>query len=170
MRGVGLRPGGRPVPVALTSSLTPNTIGSMKILMVGNGGREHALLWKLRQDAPSAELFATRPNPGMASLATPVDLAPDDIDGLTSWAESNDPTLTVIGPEAPLALGLGDAFRKRSFPVFGPTAAAARIESSKAFAKELMVRVDVPTAAHRTFTPLAGGRILHLGTSAGPWR
>ena len=163
--GVGLRPGGRPVPVALTSSLTPNTIGPMKILMVGNGGREHALLWKLRQDAPSAELFATRPNPGMASLATPVDLAPDDIDGLTSWAESNDPTLTVIGPEAPLASGLGDAFRKRSFPVFGPTAAAARIESSKAFAKELMVRVDVPTAAHRTFTrwPAAESYISDVG-------
>ncbi len=137
----------------------------MRILMVGNGGREHSLLWKLRQDAPAAELFATRPNPGMAPLVTPLDLALDDIDGLTAWAEGNEPTLTVIGPEAPLALGLADAFRKRSLPVFGPTAAAARIESSKAFAKELMVRVGVPTATHRTFTrwPVAESYISDLG-------
>ena len=113
--------------------------------------------------APSAEFFATRPNPGMASLVTPVDLAPDDVDGLTSWAEANEPTLTVIGPEASLSLGLADALRKRSLPVFGPSAAAARIESSKAFAKELMVRLGVPTAAHETFTTLARRGVLHLG-------
>ena len=124
----------------------------MKILIVGNGGREHALAWKLRRDAPTAKLFATRPNPGLARLATGVDLAPTDIDGLTSWAEGAEPALTVIGPEVPLALGLGDALRERGFPVFGPSASAARIESSKTFAKELMVRAGVPTAAHRTFT------------------
>jgi phosphoribosylamine--glycine ligase len=126
----------------------------MKILMVGNGGREHVLLWKLKQDAPSADFYATRPNPGMAELATGIDLPPDDLAGITDWAEANDPTLTVIGPEGPLASGLADALRKRSLPVFGPTAGAARIESSKAFAKELMVRVGVATAAHRTFTRL----------------
>ncbi len=136
----------------MTSPLSLNTIGPMKILIVGNGAREHALLWKLRHDAPSAEFFATRPNPGMAPMVAPVDLAPDDVDGLTTWAEHNDPTLTVIGPEAPLAAGLADALRKRSLPVFGPSAAAARIESSKAFAKELMVKVGVPTAGHRSFT------------------
>ena len=137
----------------------------MRILIVGNGGREHVLLWKLRRDAPSAEFFATRPNPGMASLVTPVDLAPDDVDGLTSWAEANEPTLTVIGPEASLSLGLADALRKRSLPVFGPSAAAARIESSKAFAKELMVRLGVPTAAHETFTrwPAAESYISEIG-------
>jgi len=124
----------------------------MKILIVGNGGREHALLWKLRRDAPSAEFIATRPNPGMATMALPLDLAPDDVDGLASWAEGNQPTLTVIGPEVPLAAGLTDALRKRSLPVFGPSAGAARIESSKAFAKQLMGRVGVATAPHETFT------------------
>lgn len=137
----------------------------MKILIVGNGGREHALVWKLKQDAPSAELFATRPNPGAAPLATAVDLAPDDIDGLTAWAVGAEPTLTIVGPEVPLALGLGDALRKHGFPVFGPSAAAARIESSKTFAKELMVRVGVPTARHRSFTswPEAETHISEVG-------
>ncbi|MEX1257207.1 MAG: phosphoribosylamine--glycine ligase [Gemmatimonadota bacterium] len=124
----------------------------MKILVVGNGGREHALLWKLSRDEPSSELFATRPNPGMAKLARAVDLAPADIEGLASWAEGNGIGLTVVGPEVPLANGVVDVFRKRSLPVFGPSAAAARIESSKAFAKELMARASVPTAEYRTFT------------------
>jgi phosphoribosylamine---glycine ligase len=126
----------------------------MKILMVGNGGREHALLWKLRRDLPDGEFFATRPNPGMASLAAGVDLSVEDVAGLASWAEGNGITLTIVGPEIPLAKGIGDVFRKRGLPLFGPSAAAARIESSKAFAKDLMARAEVPTAAHRCFTRL----------------
>lgn len=124
----------------------------MKILLIGNGGREHALAWKLHRDEPSASLFATRPNPGMAGLVTPVDLDPTDLQGLASWAEGAGIALTVVGPEVPLDAGIADVFRRRSLPIFGPTGAAARIESSKAFAKELMVRARVPTAAHRTFT------------------
>ncbi len=124
----------------------------MKILIVGHGGREHALLWKLRRDAPGASFFATRPNPGMEALCTPVDLAPEDVEGLASWAEGERITLTVVGPEVPLARGIADLFRKRGLPVFGPSASAVRIESSKAFAKQLMERAGVPTAAHRTFT------------------
>lgn len=124
----------------------------MKILVVGNGGREHALVWKLAQDAPEARLFATRPNPGMAPLVEPLDLAPDDIDGLALWAEGQEVNLTVVGPEVPLAGGIADVFRKRGLPLFGPTAAAARLESSKAFAKELMERREVPTARYRCFT------------------
>lgn len=124
----------------------------MKILIIGHGGREHALLWKLRADAPGATFFATRPNPGMASLCIPVDLAPDDLDGLATWAEGEDITLTVVGPEVPLARGIADRFRKRGLPLFGPTAAAVRLESSKAFAKELMQRCGVPTADYRCFT------------------
>jgi len=127
----------------------------MKILVVGNGGREHALLWKLQQDAPAAEFFATRPNPGMAPLAEPVDLAPGDVDGLVAWADAHEISLTVVGPEVPLAKGIADAFRRRGLPIFGPTAAAARLESSKAFAKELMARIGVPTAEHRTFIRFA---------------
>jgi phosphoribosylamine--glycine ligase len=137
----------------------------MKILVVGNGGREHALLWKLRRDAPSAGFFATRPNPGMARLAESVDLAPDDVEGIASWAEGNEVTLTVIGPEVPLALGLSNALRKRGLAAFGPSAAAARIESSKAFAKDLMTKVGVPTADYRTFTrwPAAESYISSVG-------
>jgi phosphoribosylamine---glycine ligase len=124
----------------------------MKILIVGSGGREHALLWKLRQDVPQAEFFATRPNPGIAALATEVNLPAEDAEGIASWAEGNGITLTVVGPEVPLARGIGDQFRRRGLPLFGPSAAAARIESSKAFAKDLMARAGVPTAAHRCFT------------------
>jgi len=126
----------------------------MRILIVGNGGREHALLWKLRRDAPSAEIFATRPNGGMAPLCQPVALAPTDVEALSGWASAHRVDLTVIGPEAPLAAGIVDRFQAKGLPVFGPTKAAARIEGSKAYAKELMQRAGVPTARHSTFTDL----------------
>ncbi len=124
----------------------------MRILIVGNGGREHALLWKLRRDAPSAEFFATRPNAGMAPLCSGIELAPGDVEALAGWASANRIDLTVVGPEAPLATGIVDRFEREGLPVFGPTKAAARIEASKAYAKELMRDAGVPTAEHRTFT------------------
>ncbi|MEX2468083.1 MAG: phosphoribosylamine--glycine ligase [Gemmatimonadota bacterium] len=130
----------------------------MRILIVGNGGREHALLWKLRRDAPDAEFFVTRPNGGMTGLCEGVDLRVDDAAGLTTWAESHRIDLTVVGPEAPLADGLVDRFRKHGLPVFGPTARAARIEASKAYAKQLMHEAGVPTADHRTFTRINEAR------------
>ena len=124
----------------------------MRILIVGNGGREHALLWKLRADAPDAEFFATRPNAGMAPLCEAVELAPTDVEALAGWAAGHRIDLTVVGPEAPLAGGIVDRFAKHGLPVFGPSAAAARIESSKAYAKNLMRGAGVPTAAYRTFS------------------
>src|SRR5690606_27061680 len=130
----------------------------MRILIVGNGGREHALLWKLRRDDPRAELFATRPNGGMAPHCTGVDLSPEDVDGIAAWAEGARIDLTVVGPEVPLAAGLADRLAERGLPVFGPTAAAARIEASKAYAKALMASAGVPTAGHRTFTDPAAAR------------
>jgi phosphoribosylamine--glycine ligase len=123
---------------------------------VGNGGREHALLWKLRRDAPTAEFFVTRPNGGMAPLCQPVELAPTDVEALSGWAGAHRADLTVIGPEVPLAAGIVDRFQVKGLPVFGPTRAAARIEASKAYAKELMRTAGVPTAEHRTFTDLQG--------------
>ena len=123
----------------------------MRILIVGNGGREHALLWKLRRDDPSAALFATRPNGGMEPLCTAVEIAPGDVEALAGWAAANRIDLTVVGPEAPLAAGIVDRFRAKGLPVFGPTRAAARIEASKAYAKELMRAAGVPTAEHRIF-------------------
>ncbi len=127
----------------------------MKILIVGNGGREHALLWKLRRDAPDAQFYITRGNGGTADLASTLPLAPTDAPALASWAEANGIDLTVVGPEAPLADGIADLFINRGLAVFGPTRAATAIEASKAYAKALMERAGVPTAAFRTFTDAA---------------
>ena len=125
----------------------------MRILVVGAGGREHALLWKLRKDAPNASFFATRPNGGMAGACEAVDFAPGDA-RLAAWAADAKIDLAVVGPEAPLADGLADRMRALGVPVFGPSAAAARIESSKAFAKQLTARAGVPTAAFEVHTEL----------------
>jgi phosphoribosylamine--glycine ligase len=130
----------------------------MRILIVGNGGREHALLWKLRRDAPGAEFFATMPNGGMAADCEAVPIAASDVEALAGWAAGNRIDLTVVGPEAPLAAGIVDRFQSRGLPIFGPTAAAARIEASKAYAKELLRNANVPTAAHRTFSNHAGAK------------
>ncbi|MEQ8329079.1 MAG: phosphoribosylamine--glycine ligase [Longimicrobiales bacterium] len=127
----------------------------MRILIVGNGGREHALLWKLRRDAPSAEFFVTRPNGGMLDCEG-VALAPTDVEALSGWAASHRIDLTVVGPEGPLAAGLVDRFEAKGLPVFGPRRAAARIESSKSYAKDLMRSAGVPTADYRTFTDAEG--------------
>jgi len=126
----------------------------MRILMVGNGGREHALLWKLKQDAPHADFFATQPNGGMAEMVESVEIAPADVEALSGWAASRSIDLTIVGPEAPLAAGIVDRFRAKGLPIFGPSAAAARIESSKSFAKELMRNAGVPTAGFRVFRDL----------------
>jgi phosphoribosylamine--glycine ligase len=127
----------------------------LKILVVGNGGREHALLWKLHHDAPDAELFITRGNGGTGSLATSVPLDPGDANALAAWAEANRIDLTVVGPEAALDNGIADVFSRRTLALFGPTRDAAAIETSKAYAKQLMKRAGVPTAAFRAFTELA---------------
>ena len=120
----------------------------MKILIAGSGGREHALLWKLGRDHPQASFHVTRPNGGMAGACTPVDIAPDDVEALAGWAAAERMDLAVIGPETPLAAGLADRMRALGVPVFGPSAGAARIESSKAYAKDLMARAGVPTARY----------------------
>jgi phosphoribosylamine--glycine ligase len=118
----------------------------MKVLLVGGGGREHALAWKLRSDDPDIELVAAPGNPGIAELARCEAVAVTDIAGIVALAEREGANLTVVGPEAPLAAGIVDAFRERGLAIFGPTAAAARIESSKSFAKRMMSEAGVPTA------------------------
>jgi phosphoribosylamine--glycine ligase len=135
--------------------LVPTALEILKILIVGNGGREHALLWKLKQDAPNAEFFITRGNGGTDPLATPLPIAAEEIQALAGWAAQQGIDLTVVGPEAPLADGIVDHFSARGLPIFGPTRAAAEIESSKAFAKALMARHGIPTAAFRTFHAVA---------------
>src|SRR5579862_715278 len=113
----------------------------MKILVVGSGGREHALCWKLAQSPKTSALYAAPGNPGMAQVATC--LATTDY---LAAAESMDADLTVVGPETPLAAGIVDQFRAKGRQIVGPTAAAARLESSKAFAKAFMERAGIPTA------------------------
>jgi phosphoribosylamine--glycine ligase len=126
----------------------------VNILIVGSGGREHALAWAFSRDNPSARLFCAPGNPGTADLATNLPLRADDIDGLVSAARDNAIDLTMVGPEVPLALGLADRLRADGRLVFGPSASAARIEASKAFAKEIMRRAKVPTATSRTFAKM----------------
>jgi phosphoribosylamine--glycine ligase len=124
----------------------------VRILVVGGGGREHALLWALGRDAPQATLFCLPGNAGTAHLATNIPGTPTDIALVTRAARDNRTDLVVVGPEAPLAAGLVDRLAEEGVPAFGPTAAAARIESSKVFAKDLMTRHKVPTARYKTFT------------------
>lgn len=126
----------------------------LKILIVGSGGREHALLWALHREVPDASFLCAPGNPGTALLATNLPIAAHDVDSLASAAVHQDVDLVIIGPEVPLALGLADRLRERGVSVFGPSAAAARIEASKAYAKGLMDRAQVPTAASRIFTQM----------------
>lgn len=123
-----------------------------KALIVGGGGREHAIAWKLAKDDPGLELVAAPGNPGIAAHARCLPVGALNIAGLIALADAERPDLTIIGPEAPLAAGLSDGLAARGHLVFGPTAAAAQIESSKAFAKDLMREAGVPTAAARVFT------------------
>ena len=118
----------------------------MRVLIVGGGGREHALAWRLRQEDPSAELFAAPGNPGIAELATCASINANDLDAVLGLARHLAVDWTLVGPEAPLAAGLVDTFRAASLPIFGPTRAAAMIESSKEFSKKLMLDAGVPTA------------------------
>ena len=123
----------------------------MKILVIGSGGREHALVWKLAQSPRVKKLYCAMGNAGISQHATCVPIKADDLSGLQRFAEEERIDLTVVGPEAPLALGIADVFRRNKLKIFGPTKNAARIESSKAFAKNLMIRQNIPTAASRTF-------------------
>lgn len=124
----------------------------MRILVVGGGGREHALCWALRRENPDAEIHCSPGNPGTAAVARNLPIAADDIDRLADAADMLGIDLTVVGPEVPLAMGLADRLRAEGRAVLGPSAAAASIEASKAFAKDVMAAAGVPTAASRTFT------------------
>jgi phosphoribosylamine---glycine ligase len=126
----------------------------VRILVVGGGGREHALCWALRRENPEADLYCAPGNPGTADLATNLPIAADDLDRLADAADMHGIDLTVIGPEVPLARGLADRLRAEGRAVFGPGAAAAQLEASKAFSKEVMAAAGVPTAASRTFHEL----------------
>ena len=118
----------------------------MKVMIVGGGGREHALAWKFRRDDPNVEIIAAPGNPGIAALGKCFPIATDKLKDLADLAEEEQVDLTIVGPETPLEAGIVNLFQTRGLPVFGPTREAARIETSKRFAKELMVRAGIPTA------------------------
>lgn len=126
----------------------------MRLLVVGGGGREHALCWALRREQPDADLYCAPGNPGTAEIATNLAIAADDLDRLADAADMHGIDLTVVGPEVPLARGLADRLRAEGRAVFGPSAAAAQLEASKAFAKDVMAAARIPTAASRTFQAL----------------
>ncbi len=140
----------------------------MRVLLVGGGGREHALAWKLARSPRLSALYAAPGNPGIARVAQCVPVRADDVTGIVALADRERIDLTVVGPEGPLAAGLVDALEARDRPAFGPSRAAAALESSKVFAKELFVRHGVPTARFRAFTEPAAARafVRELGGSA----
>jgi phosphoribosylamine--glycine ligase len=126
----------------------------MKILVIGSGGREHALVWKLKQSPRVSEIFCAPGNGGIAGLASCVDIKADDVPGLLKFAKDNKIGLTVVGPEIPLVAGVVDTFEKHGLKIFGPSKAAARLEGSKVFAKDFMVKYHVPTAKYLSFDTL----------------
>lgn len=123
----------------------------LKVLVIGNGAREHALVWKLSQSPKVSEIYAAPGNAGIASKATIVNIKPTDIKSLAAAVQEKRIDLTVVGPEVPLAQGIVDIFQSRNLKIFGPSKSAARIESSKVFAKNLMYKYGIPCAKSESF-------------------
>src|SRR5262245_38937409 len=123
----------------------------MKILVVGSGGREHAMVWTLALSPRRPQLFCAPGNAGIASLATCVSIKADDLDVLKVLMQHEGIDLTIVGPEVPLALGIVDEFRKAKLKIFGPTKNAARLEASKIFSKDIMAKAGIRTAHARAF-------------------
>lgn len=128
------------------------------VLVIGSGGREHALAWKLAQSSRVGKISVAPGNAGTSQIGESVPIAVHDLEALARFAEDERVDLTVVGPDDPLALGIVDVFRTRRLPVFGPTQSAAQIEASKAFAKQVMVENGIPTAEHRVFSVAAEAR------------
>ncbi|MFW6230157.1 MAG: phosphoribosylamine--glycine ligase, partial [Halanaerobium sp.] len=124
----------------------------MNILLIGSGGRENALAWKLAQSSRVEELYIAAGNPGTAEYGQNLDFDETNQQALLEFALKEKIDITVVGPEAPLAAGIVDFFEEHGLKVFGPNQSAARLESSKAFSKELMQKYEIPTADYRSFT------------------
>lgn len=124
----------------------------MNILVIGSGGREHALVWKINQSPRVKKIFCAPGNAGIGEIAENIDIKADDISALAEFAETHEIGLTVVGPEAPLAAGIVDYFEKKGLRVFGASKKAAQLEASKSFSKNLMAKYNIPTAAGKSFT------------------
>lgn len=138
----------------------------MKILVIGGGGREHALVWKIAQSPLVTKVYCAPGNPGTAQLAVNVPIKVEEIDKLLGFAKAEAIDLVVVGPELPLSLGIVDLFREYGVTIFGPTRAAARIEASKAFSKDLMKKYGIPTAAYGVFTDIPAAEAFIRQTGA----
>lgn len=138
----------------------------MKILVIGGGGREHALVWKIAQSPLVTQIYCAPGNPGTAQLATNLSIKVEEIDKLLGFAKAEGIDLAVVGPELPLSLGIVDLFREYGVTIFGPSRAAARIEASKAFSKDLMKKYDIPTAAYGVFTEIPAAEAFIRQTGA----
>ena len=130
----------------------------MKILVIGSGGREHALVWKIGQSPKAEKVYCAPGNAGIGEMVELVPIGPEEIEKLSDFAEKEKIDLTVVGPELPLTLGIVDLFEKRGLRIFGPNCGAARLEGSKAFAKEIMEENRIPTAAAVTFSDPASAK------------
>jgi phosphoribosylamine--glycine ligase len=130
----------------------------MKVLVVGKGGREHALLWRLNQSETARKLYCAGGNPGIGQLAQIISVAQNDFAALADFVRSEKIDLTVVGPEDPLAAGIVDEFDRAGLRIFGPTKAAAQLEASKAFAKAVMREAGVPTASFEVFDAAEAAR------------
>ncbi|MBQ4595477.1 MAG: phosphoribosylamine--glycine ligase, partial [Firmicutes bacterium] len=124
----------------------------MKVLVVGSGGREHAICWKLKQSPKLDELYCAPGNAGIAKDAVCVDIKAEDIEGICAWAKENDIDLAVIGPEVPLAMGIVDALEEAGIKTFGPNKKCAQLEASKSFTKSFLARHNIPTAGYKEYT------------------
>src|SRR5437868_8499590 len=137
--------------ISVVGCLLHGASDRMKVLVVGNGGREHALAWKLAASPRVEQVFVAPGNAGTAAEAENVAIAADNIGGLLKFVQANSIDLTVVGPEAPLVAGIVDVFQREKLRVFGPSKAAAQLEGSKVFCKNLLHGADVPTADYRVF-------------------
>lgn len=133
----------------------------MKILIVGGGGRENAIAWKIARNRDVQKLFCAPGNAGIAPFAECVDISPSDINSLKDFALQNSIDLTVVGPEIPLTHGIVDLFEKEGLKIFGPTKEAARLEGSKIFAKNIMQEAGIPTAEFSTFSDPENAKKIH---------
>ena len=142
----------------------------MKILVIGSGGREHAFAWKVAQNKEVSRVYVAPGNAGTAQDPDMVNVPITSVQDLLAFAQKEQVKLTIVGPEAPLSQGVVDAFRAAGLKIFGPTQAAAQLESSKDYAKAFMLRHHIPTAAYATFTDaiLAHAYVCLLYTSPSP--
>ena len=130
----------------------------MKVLVIGSGGREHALVWQIAKDSRVKKIYAAPGNGGIAELAELVDIGAEDVEALAEFAQTRKVDLTIVGPEGPLARGIVDLFTRKGLRIFGPTKAAARLESSKSFAKNLLMKLHVPTPNFAVFDEAQAAR------------